>query len=77
MDQILRSAEVRKLTGLSRTTLWRFERGGDFPARRKLGERSVGWLASEVSAWLETREPANPASEEAAMMARSSTRQSS
>jgi len=26
-----------------------------FPQRIKLGERAVGWLESEVQAWLDTR----------------------
>ncbi len=51
----LRFPEVRQLTGLSRSTLWRMEREGAFPARRKLSARSVGWLASEVKIWTEQR----------------------
>jgi len=59
MDRILRYAEVRRLTGLSGPTLWRLEQEREFPARRKLSNRSVGWMASEIEAWLETRPPAN------------------
>ncbi len=55
MDQVLRAGEVQRITGLSRTTLWRQEREGKFPGRRKLGKRSVGWMASEIARWLESR----------------------
>ena len=51
----LRLREVCNLTGLSRTTLWRLERAGSFPARIVLSKNSVGWLAEEVSAWLASR----------------------
>ena len=56
MDRILRTPEVVKLTGLSRTTIWRRVRSGDFPAPVKLGSlasRSVGWRESEIVEWFE------------------------
>ncbi|WIY27637.1 AlpA family phage regulatory protein [Parasedimentitalea psychrophila] len=43
------------MVGLSRTTIWRREREGDFPQRIHLGGRRVGWHADEVIAWLEAR----------------------
>jgi len=52
---ILRFPAVRELTGLSRSTLWRFQQQGTFPKPVKLGENSIGWLASEVEAWLLSR----------------------
>ncbi len=52
---ILRTSDVSRLTGLSRTTLWRMERAGTFPARVRLGENSVGWIEEEVRAWIEAR----------------------
>jgi predicted DNA-binding transcriptional regulator AlpA len=51
-DRILRSKEVQEMTGLSRTTLWRLERKGEFPARVALCAGSVGWRLSEVELWL-------------------------
>jgi prophage regulatory protein len=55
MPNILRVSEVARRVGLSRTTIWRRERSGDFPLRIRLGGRSVGWLDSEVEEWLESR----------------------
>lgn len=55
-DRFLRSGEVINLSGLSRTTLWRLERVEKFPARRSLSAGTVGWLKSEVDAWIEARQ---------------------
>jgi predicted DNA-binding transcriptional regulator AlpA len=52
---ILRTSDVTRLTGLSRTTLWRLERQGTFPRRIRLGLNSVGWREEEVQNWVETR----------------------
>ncbi len=54
-DKIIRTKEVQKLTGLSRTTIWREERKGKFPARVPLSAGSVGWRLSEVEAWIQSR----------------------
>jgi predicted DNA-binding transcriptional regulator AlpA len=48
-------AQVIELTGLSRTTLWRLEKAGDFPQRIQISKRRVGWLGHEVNKWTETR----------------------
>ena len=52
---ILRTADVVHRTGLSRTTLWRLERKGDFPTRVHLGLNSVGWRVEEIDAWIDRR----------------------
>ncbi|MEE9250365.1 MAG: AlpA family transcriptional regulator [Alphaproteobacteria bacterium] len=53
--RMLRVPEVMARTGLSRTTLWRRVRAGTFPAPIQLGENSIGWPASEITAWLASR----------------------
>lgn len=58
-DRMLTTTEVQELTGLGRTTIWRLERDGDFPRRRQITPNRVGWLASEVDDWLQTRPVAN------------------
>ena len=55
-DRILRAGAVVKLVGLSRTTIWRMERAGEFPLRRKISQGTVGWLESEVMQWMTERE---------------------
>lgn len=53
--QIIRMKEVIRRVGLSRSTIWRLERTGKFPRRRRLGPNSIGWLLSEVDDWIATR----------------------
>lgn len=60
--RILRVDEVVERVGVGRTTLWRWERAGRFPARRQLGDQSVGWLEAEVDAWIEGRPRVVPGS---------------
>lgn len=54
-DVILRMPQVAEITGLSRTTLWRYEREGIFPTRIALGGGSVGWYQSDVDQWVSSR----------------------
>ena len=58
MNRILRTPEVVRVTGLSKTTIWRRVRSGDFPAPVKLGSlatRSIGWRQEEIERWIESR----------------------
>ena len=64
MDHVLRERDVRKLTGLSRSTRWRLERRGDFPSRRRLSPGCVGWLRSEILDWLQSRATGGPTTAE-------------
>lgn len=54
-DRYLCFKDVKALTGLSRSTVWRMENDGNFPARRQLTPKRVGWLESETSMWVESR----------------------
>jgi len=61
-DRLLRIAEVKKLTGLGRTTIWQLGRDGLFPKRVKLSGtrgRAVGWRESEVRQWVADRKAAS------------------
>ena len=52
---ILRTADVLALLRISRSTLWRREKNGEFPQRVRLGgakSRAVGWLRTDVERWL-------------------------
>ena len=52
--RIIREPEVTDRTGLSRATIWRRVKAGDFPAPFRLGNRSkaVGWRDDEIEAWI-------------------------
>jgi predicted DNA-binding transcriptional regulator AlpA len=43
------------MTGLSRMTIYRLERAGLFPIRRKLGTNSVGWIDENITARIASR----------------------
>ena len=57
---ILRMAQVRSITGLSKSMIYLKLASGKhhdekFPRPVKLGARSVGWIAHEVFAWVAAR----------------------
>ena len=52
---ILRLKQLEIRTGLSKATLYKLIKTGNFPAQKQLGLRSVGWLESDVTAWVESR----------------------
>ena len=62
-SRILRRKELAERLCVSEVTIWRWERKGYLPAKRKLGPNTVGWLASEIEAWWaeKSRAEAEPA----------------
>ncbi len=53
---ILRRKQVESRTGLSRSTIYARIAAGTFPPPIDLGGgRAVGWLASEIDAWIQER----------------------
>lgn len=52
IDRILRQAELCRVTGLSRSTLYRFERDGRLPHSIQLGQRAKGWRESDIARWI-------------------------
>jgi prophage regulatory protein len=52
---ILRLPTVIHRTGISRSTIYLMMSKGEFPEAISLGERAVGWIESEIDAWLEER----------------------
>ncbi len=52
---ILRLPQVCRVTGLCRSLVYELEASGRFPQRVTLGRRSVGWVESEIQAWLAAR----------------------
>ena len=57
-DRMLSPVEVCKMTGLSRTTLWRARQNGWFPEPRYLSPGRIGWPLSVVLAWMKQPHPA-------------------
>ncbi|WP_038719114.1 AlpA family transcriptional regulator [Burkholderia pseudomallei] len=50
--QLLRLADVKARTGLSRTTIYRFIADGRFPRNFPIGARAVAWLESDITQWI-------------------------
>ncbi|MGH2688174.1 MAG: helix-turn-helix transcriptional regulator [Actinomycetota bacterium] len=51
--RLVRPGELAERLSVSRTTLWRWERSGRLPKRRRLGENVnvTGWSAQELEEW--------------------------
>jgi prophage regulatory protein len=56
LTQFIRLPEVLKLTQMSRATIWRWARDGQFPKPTHLGPASIAWRESEYEAWAEDPE---------------------
>lgn len=54
-NRFLSKSQVLDITGLSHVTQWRMEKRGEFPTRRQISPNRVGWLESEIVAWVESR----------------------
>lgn len=50
---ILRLPDVKKRTGLSRSTIYLRISNDAFPKPISLGGRAVGWLDSEIDEWIQ------------------------
>lgn len=53
--RIIRLKEVMDLTGISRSTIYKYISDNEFPIPVPLGDRCVGWLESEVHGWILAR----------------------
>lgn len=51
--KILKIAEVALVTGLSRRSIYRFVKQGEFPAPLRLGPGRVGWTEEAIDVWIE------------------------
>ncbi|MDD5580876.1 MAG: AlpA family transcriptional regulator [Methylobacter sp.] len=54
-SNILRVPAAIKKTGISRSTIYTLLKTGEFPKPIKLSARSIGWLESELTDWIEQR----------------------
>ena len=53
--RILSLEAVLERVPVSRTTLWRMERAGLFPRRVQVSANRVGWIETDVEAWVDGR----------------------
>jgi prophage regulatory protein len=52
---LLRFPAVRARTGLSRSTIWRLQKMGHFPAHRRSSRNAVAWLEQDITDWIQSR----------------------
>ena len=62
-ERFIAMAEVRRRVALSKTEIYRKIAAGAFPRPVPLGTQRVGWLESEVAAWMAGRMAARDAGE--------------
>jgi prophage regulatory protein len=51
--RLLRLREVQRRVSLSRATIWRLERRGEFPKRHRVSAGAVAWLERDIDQWIE------------------------
>lgn len=54
-----RRAEVERLTGLSRSTIYAMMANETFPKPVRIGRRAVAWRESDLATWQASRDVAN------------------
>ena len=62
--RVLRLPRVQARTGLARSTIYVRVADGRFPQPIRLGARAVGWIESEVDAWIRDQIAASRSSAE-------------
>ena len=53
--RVLKLKDVLSKTGLGKTSLYKLINLSEFPKPISLGLRSVGWLESEIEAWIQDK----------------------
>ncbi len=53
--RFLRLKEVMALTGLGRSSIYKFMEENTFPKSVSLGGRAVAWVESEIEDWMSER----------------------
>lgn len=51
-DTVLRLPDVKRRTGLSRSTIYLRISKNDFPKPISLGGRAVGWIEADIDSWI-------------------------
>ena len=57
--KFVRTKDVLRMLGVSRTTLWRMVQAGEFPRPVVIAWRATGHVLEDVEAWMAARSQAN------------------
>lgn len=52
---IVRPADLAEILSVSTVTIWRMEKRGDLPPRKKYSSKCVGWPEKTIQEWMESR----------------------
>jgi len=55
MKTIAKLSQVKGVTPLSTSTIYRLMKKGEFPKQIKLSDRSSGWVLEEIEQWVEDK----------------------
>ncbi|BDM66085.1 DNA-binding protein [Shewanella sp. NFH-SH190041] len=50
--RLMKLKEVMYITGLPKSTVYKYMNDGNFPKPVSLGERNVAWVESEIEDWI-------------------------
>lgn len=53
-ERLVKPTELAERAGVSRSTVWNWIEEGKLPPRRKITQRTVGWLESEIEEFFES-----------------------
>ena len=53
LPTLIRLSEVKRRTGLSRSTIYKWMKEDRFPAHKQVGPRAVMWLEQDITHWIE------------------------
>ena len=53
--KLLTRQQIEEITGLTRSTIYRLMRSGQFPEPIRIGPRAVRWPQSEIESWIADR----------------------
>ncbi len=56
-SRIIRAKELAEQLSVSRVTIWRWEREGLLPRKRRIGPNVVGWDSAQIRAFLAAKDP--------------------
>lgn len=51
--QLLRARDVQRELGISRTTIWRLVKAGEFPPPLRITSKVIAWRKSDIEEWQE------------------------
>lgn len=54
---VYRIGDLQRVIGLSKWTVYKLMKTGDFPQPIQLTSKAVGWRASDVEKWVNDRQP--------------------